>query len=668
MTKETILVVDDSRQIADFIAGRLLSGMGYDASVVYNGRSAIEFVRKNSPALILLDYQLSDMTGLEVVHALAKENFNIPVILVTGYGSEQTAVEAFRLGVQDYLIKPVDPDKLNMAVRRALTETRLRNEKLALMAQLKEQVTWMTVLSSVGKSVTSILELDEVLRKIVEAGVQLTRAEEGFLALLDEQNGQLYVRAVKNIDEDKTKTLRLPVDDSLVGSVIRSKKPLRMVQRTNQPPLKVSTGFLVYSFLHVPLISKGRVQGVLSVYNRSTRQDFKDTDEALLTSLGDYAAIAIENASLYQRAQQEIKERGRVEMALRESEERYALAVRGANDGIWDWNLKTNKIYYSPRWKAMLGFGEEEISDSPDEWFRRIHPADIDRVKLDIAAHYNGITSHFENENRMRHKDGSYRWVASRGLAVKDSDGSVNRMAGSQTDITDRKCAEQKLLHDAFHDMLTGLANRALFIDRLKHAVERAKRREEYKFAVLFLDLDRFKDINDSHGHMMGDQLLIQTAQIIAKEVRTIDTVARLGGDEFVLLLEDIVDVEDATRIADRIQKEISSSFALQGREMFVTTSIGIVLSTLGYNWAEDVLRDADIAMYRAKALGKARYVIFDPGMRNMIMERLVLETDLRHALDRKELKIFYQPIVNLGSNRTTGFEALVRWDHPERG
>jgi diguanylate cyclase (GGDEF)-like protein/PAS domain S-box-containing protein len=441
-----------------------------------------------------------------------------------------------------------------------------------------------------------------------------------------------------------------------------------MSQAESGASLKVSTGFLVYSFLHVPLLSKGKVLGVLSVDNRSGRRAFTDSDEVMLTSLADYATVAIENANLYHQMQQELFERRKVEEALRQSDERYALAVRGASDGLWDWDLKTGRVYFSPRWKSMLGYQENEISSNLNEWFSRIHAEDIEQAKLDISNHIKGLTSHYENEHRMLHKDGSYRWMLSRGLAVWGEDGIAKRMAGSMTDMTDRKVAEQRLQHDALHDTLTGLPNRALLMDRLGLAVERAKRREGFLFAVLFLDLDRFKDINDSLGHMVGDKLLVAVARMLENHVRPTDTVARQGGDEFVILLEDIKDINDATRVADRVQKEVGECFVMDEHPVFISASIGIVLSMTGYTRHEDVLRDADIAMYRAKANGKARYEIFDPAMRSRIMERLSLEAELRRALENEELRLYYQPIVSLESSKVTGFEALIRWQHPVQG
>jgi two-component system NtrC family sensor kinase len=314
MTHETILVVDDSHQVADFLVGELLPALGYDKTLVaHDGKKAMEVIRTHQPDLMLLDFQLSDTTGLEVLRRSTSEGHNVPAILITAEGSEQIAVDAFRLGVQDYLIKPVDADSLSGAIARALAETRLRRETERLTAQLKQQVTWLTALSRVGQAVTSTLELNGVLRRIVEAGVYLTQAEEGFLALLEDQSDQLYLRAVKNIDQEECKTLRSQASDSLVREVVSTQSPLRMTCAPNGQPLKVTTGLLVHSLLYVPILLKDRMLGVLAVDNRISGRVFTDTDETLLTSLADYAAVAIENAGLYEQAQSEIVERMRVE-------------------------------------------------------------------------------------------------------------------------------------------------------------------------------------------------------------------------------------------------------------------------------------------------------------------------------------------------------------------
>lgn len=356
------------------------------------------------------------------------------------------------------------------------------------------------------------------------------------------------------------------------------------------------------------------------------------------------------------------------EAALRESEERYSLAVRGANDGLWDWDLRTDMLYLSPRFKAMLGFTDEELGNIPDSWFGRIHPEDRGRVESELAAHMSGQRAHFESEHRLLHKDGVYRWLLGRGLAVRDAQGKAYRMAGSLTEITHRKTTEEQLRHDALHDPLTGLHNRAWFINRLDNSIERHKRRGEYLFAVMFLDLDGFKRINDSLGHEAGDHLLREVAQRLNESLRTVDAVARLGGDEFVILLEDLEEFQHIGVAADRILSLIAAPVTFQGKTMTTSASIGICLSSTDYSQPELMLRDADVAMYRAKNLGKNRYELFDVGMREQIVSRQGLESEIRRAIDAGEFLLHYQPVIELTSNRITGFEALLRWQHPERG
>src|SRR5213082_1301762 len=275
----------------------------------------------------------------------------------------------------------------------------------------------------------------------------------------------------------------------------------------------------------------------------TAKSQSEDIVKALNLGANDYLTKPVDLPVALARIGTQLSHK-RAQEALRESEERYALAARGANDGLWDWNLLDNAVYFSARWKAMLGFQDNEIGTNPEEWLERIHDADRERVKDEIAAHQKGSTPHFESEHRMLHKDGTFRWMLSRGLAVNGASGVPLRMAGSQTDITEGKVS----------DPLTGLPNRLLFIDRLGRLIKHAKRRKDYLFAVLFLDLDGFKMINDSLGHLMGDQLLLAVATRLEKCLRSSDTVARLGqgftmarlgGDEFTVLLDDLKDAGD---------------------------------------------------------------------------------------------------------------------------
>ena len=354
--------------------------------------------------------------------------------------------------------------------------------------------------------------------------------------------------------------------------------------------------------------------------------------------------------------------------ALRDSEERFSLAVEGANDGLFDWDLRSDSIYFSPRWTKMLGHAENEVGPTPREWFDRVHPDDEPNFRRRLSAHLHGESEHFRLEHRMRSADGSWLWVLTRGLAVRGSDGSPSRMAGSQSDITARKKAEEKLQHDALHDDLTGLANRVLFMDRLACSLADFERVPEHQFAVLFFDLDRFKNVNDSLGHPLGDKLLKGISQRLEHYLRPGDTLARIGGDEFAILLNRINDIPGAIHVAERIQELLGMTFSIEGNEVFVTASIGIAHSATGYRSPDEIMRDADIAMYRAKAAGKARYEVFDRDMHQSAVALLKLETELRLGVQNNDFEMHYQPIVDLVSGRIVGFEGLVRWMHAERG
>ncbi|MBX3053532.1 MAG: diguanylate cyclase, partial [Caldilineaceae bacterium] len=354
--------------------------------------------------------------------------------------------------------------------------------------------------------------------------------------------------------------------------------------------------------------------------------------------------------------------------ALRESEERYALAALAASDGLWDWDLRQDNIFYSSRWCLMIGHGEAEISASPREWLDRVHPDDLPLLEQAIQHHLHGNNHHFEIEYRMRHRNGNYHWMLSRGAALFDRQNKPYRMAGSQSDITAAKQTEQRLIYEVQHDPLTRLPNRVLFRQRLQEALSRFKMGKLAGFAVLFIDLDRFKTVNDSLGHMAGDQLLNAIARRLENCVSPDTTIARLGGDEFAVLLDSISVPADALRVAKRMLSALEHPFHIQSHDIFTSGCIGIALSNELYTDPEELLRDADTAMYRAKAAGMGQYQVFDSAMHTRAVALLRLETDLRRAIERQEFSIHYQPIVSFHTGRLAGFEALVRWNHPERG
>jgi diguanylate cyclase (GGDEF)-like protein/PAS domain S-box-containing protein len=351
---------------------------------------------------------------------------------------------------------------------------------------------------------------------------------------------------------------------------------------------------------------------------------------------------------------------------MKESEERFRSAFDHAPigmalvapDGRW---LQVNQCLCD-----IAGYSESEFKRMT---FQAItHPDELGEFMIRLKEVVDGKVLTHQMEKRYLHKLGHEVWVLVGVSLIRDSESKCLHLIFQIQDITHRKRAEQQLVHEALHDALTGLPNRAWFMEELQISLDRVRTHKDRLFAVLFLDLDRFKLINDSIGHMVGDQLLIGIAKRLMMCIRPGDKVARLGGDEFTILLDDIRSASEAVEIADRIQKTLSKPFNVGGYETFTTVSIGIALSSPEYQLPEDFLRDADTAMYQAKSLGKARHVIFDKGMHARAVNLLQLETDLRRAIDRDEFFIEYQPIVELNSGRLTGFEALVRWQHPDRG
>lgn len=368
----------------------------------------------------------------------------------------------------------------------------------------------------------------------------------------------------------------------------------------------------------------------------------------------------------------------RVRRQLAERDELFQLITENAADMIAVVDGTGARLYNSPAYQKVLGYSSEDLAaGSSDD---QIHPSDRERVAQ--AAHKARTTGRGQRlEYRMRHKDGSWRILESTASPIQSGHRRIEKLVIVNRDITERKRAEEMLAHSALHDGLTDLPNRALFADRLQHALMRARRHADNKFAVLFVDVDEFKIVNDSLGHRVGDELLVQIASRLTGGLRETDLVARsvlvasqspeeglarLGGDEFAVLLEDVLNPIGAIRVAQRIQEKLSLPFDVGGQQIVITASIGVAYSSNSYASAEDLLRDAELAMYRAKRTGKARCEVFDPAMHSTAVHRLKLETDLRKGIERGELIVYYQPIVSLQSGKITGFEALSRWQRPE--
>ncbi len=387
--------------------------------------------------------------------------------------------------------------------------------------------------------------------------------------------------------------------------------------------------------------------------------------KAVMQGADEYLLLEQLFPTLIVRAVRHALERHRVSMrerlatrALRESEERYRSLFERSREAIYIAHRDGRVLDLNASAAELLG----ETTSNVASWF--VEREALERFTAGLEA--SGAVTDFEA--RLRRPDGNAFWALISAAARRSPQGEVEGHHGIIHDITGRKEVERELLHHAFHDTLTGLPNRALFLDRLEHALARASRRPDYLFAVLFLDLDRFKIVNDSLGHLLGDALLRQVAAAVSSCVRAEDTVARLGGDEFALLLDGMEGPDDPERVATRILHRLGRAFELEGRAVFTSASIGIALGSRLYTAPGDLLRDADIAMYRAKAGGRAGFATFDQEMHAQAVDVLRLETDLRMAAAERQLALAFQPILALQPRRLIGFEALLRWQHPERG
>ena len=438
------------------------------------------------------------------------------------------------------------------------------------------------------------------------------------------------------------------------GRAIRTGKPISCQNMLNDPsflPWRESAQRRGYqSSLVLPMFNSGEVFGTLNIYS-SEVYAFDPQEVELLTQLADSLSFGI----LALRSQE----------SIRESEQRYRLLAENINDLVCLHSPDRRYLYLSPSCKSLLGYDDKELIGQ--DLYILLHPDD----QYLIANKFDAIT--LERNNipiiyRFRHKSGNYVWLETLAKPILGEAGNVVQIQTTSRDVTERILVQERFKYEALHDALTGLPNRNLLMERLKLGINRIHNFEGYHFAILFLDLDRFKVVNDSLGHLVGDHLLIIISQKLQSILRSIDLIARIGGDEFVILLDEIKDIQDTIRLTERIFQELSVPLMIEEREIYVSTSIGLVFATKDYIRAADLLRDADIAMYRAKNQGKGTYKIFNQEMHAEAIKRLHLENDLRKAIDQKQFLAYYQPIIDISNNRLVGFEALVRWQHPTRG
>ncbi|PZU95323.1 MAG: response regulator receiver protein [Pseudanabaena sp.] len=405
------------------------------------------------------------------------------------------------------------------------------------------------------------------------------------------------------------------------------------------------------------LVEQAFITGKLQFheYRINVKDEFR-CEEARIAVSGENEAIILIR---------DITDRKNAELALQESEARYRLLSENTNDLVCLHQPDGRYTYVSPSCETLLGYSYDEmIGRDPYSLF---HPDDCEHLLQNIhtqALQGKSVPSTY----RIRQKSGNYIWFETLTKPIRDKNGVIIQLQTTSRDVTERIQTQTKLAYDSLHDALTGLPNRQLLSERLELAIHRIHRHDSYRFAVLFLDLDRFKIVNDSLGHLVGDRLLIAIAQQLKRTFREIDLIARIGGDEFVVLLEDIQDIQEAVHATQRLLNSLQVPLILGDRQVYTSCSVGIVFGSTDYHQASELLRDADIAMYRAKSQGKSRYEIFDTTMHRQALIRMNLENDLRQAIEIQAFSLHYQPLVCLRTGKLLGFEALIRWHHPTQG
>jgi diguanylate cyclase (GGDEF)-like protein/PAS domain S-box-containing protein len=622
-----------------------------DAIVVVNSKLLIE--RVNSATLKLTGFERNDLIGRSAAELTTRAGLAEKFLLRTVKGDDLSG--RFET---DCITKSGRQFPISISASK-IFDPAAGEYKIVLIARditrRKRLETESKVIAQVMRGVTSTANLDELLALIHRAIRKVVSAENFFVALFDPETEMLTMQFF--VDKYDEMPPPAKVGRSFSAYVFRTGEPLLCSHELAEEMIAAghveAVGTDSPIWLGVPLKTPQGPIGVLVVQDYEDRNKYSEADVEFLTSIADQIALAIE--------------RKQAEDALRRSQERFELVTRATSDAIWDWNLETNEIWWNEGFQKLFGYPSDEVGSDVESWKRRIHPEDLDRVVTDLSRHINSGKNNWSDEYRFRRQDSTYASVIDRGYVVHDRNGRAVRMLGSMMDVSERKELEEQLTHQALHDPLTKIANRVLFRDRVDHALSKL-RRENTALAVLFLDLDNFKSINDSIGHGAGDKLLIAVAQRLQDCLRSSDTAARLGGDEFAVLVETVRNSQEAIMIAERIKSVFKQPFVIEGKEVYMGTSIGIAQSGDEAATADDLLRNADLAMYRAKNDGKGNYVVFEPRMHEDLMERLELEDDLRAAIENREFTIHYQPIVDLSSKEMLGMEALVRWNHPRYG
>jgi diguanylate cyclase (GGDEF)-like protein/PAS domain S-box-containing protein len=667
---ETILIVDEDRHSAEAISQTILPELGYQSVVAASGEAALRAIKRDGLdiCLLILEWELPDLSGEELLREIRNLGVVAPTIAIMDENFQDISVAAMQLGLEQVVYKPIDAKRLVETLEQILEKKHLRSQNMVLKKRLKDQYIWTDEITSTGRYIASSIDLDQIVLRVVEVGIRLTNAHQASIALSNQDDGKITLKAYKNKNDKEPSLVDTEINSSFIDRVFSEAKPCRVSKEQASQSITDVIGLQVDSVVHVPICDRDNVLGVISA-SCVDGENLSTKDEAILSSIADYAAVALKNAWKHQVTRDEVYGRLAHERNLELDQERHHLAARAAQVGIWDWDFKTNMTYFSMEWKSIMGYDDQEIGHKVHEWFDRVHPSDAERVKLELSAcALNPNENRFESEYRFLHKDGSYRWLLNQATVLRNTESDVHRLTGIHIDITDRKQFEESLLYNAYHDVLTGLLNRSLFINRLEHTIQRYRRKRQSIFAVLSIELRNFDKLSKEPGRFVSDRLLLLVGDLLKKRLRSNDTLAHFGNGQFAILLEELRDEVNISRVTREILEIFKNPFVLDGNAIQITASCGILFDLSGYERAEDVQRDVEIAMSSARAAEKTNLEIFSPQLRDHLLGNIESGIDIKNAIDNDELEVYYQPIIGFEQGEIVGFEALVRWTHPERG
>lgn len=646
-----ILIVDDVPENLHVLFTMLIA-QGYEVRRVLNGKQALNAVLTDPPDLILLDIKMPEMDGYEVCSLLKAQPSAsaIPVIFLSALDEVLDKVKAFSVGGADYISKPFQFEEVIVRIENQLT---IQRQKALLQKEIRKS----QLLAEITMKIRQSLELEQILQTTVTEVQKILQTDRAVIYhFLPDWSGKFVVEALaagclsllsRDLKdpcfEERYIELYFQGRVSAITDIFQSNLQDCYIQLLQQLNVRAN--------LVVPIPFQDRLWGLLIAHQCTAPRQWSTFEVELLQQLADQVGVALTQAELLE--------------ALRQSEERYRIVVEDQTELICrflpDRTLTfVNEAfcqYASRPHKALIG----EVFTHP------IDPTDQERFWQQLVA-LNQKTPVGILELEVVTSNGETSWYQWTNRAIFNPQGQIVEYQSVGCDVTELKRAKARLLHDALHDGLTGMPNRTLFMDRLEQAIKHSQSHLDCSFAVLFVDLDRFKLVNDSLGHLVGDQLLIATAHRLRSCLRDNDTLARLGGDEFAILLADVRNTDYVEVIATRIRAAVIEPLELNGYQITITASIGIALNHAAYQNANELLRDADIAMYQAKAQGRDLHTVFNPNMHVQALALLQLENELRRAVDQQEFRVYYQPIISLSNQQIIGFEALVRWQHPESG